>query len=289
MLKRRICSLITVLAVVAGCAAPPDRSTPTPSASSTPWSWKTPEPPTPSASPLSTPLPTLDASTWASWALLDREHDNVTAVGGAAGTSTTESMIKIGVVAQYLADLEEVGRQPSFHELELMKAAIVDSDNEATEDLYRRRFGDTMLRKLLATCQLKASTTKPGWWSETQMTSIDAARLGACVAAGRVASTEWTTWILGEMRSVRGEGLFGIIAARPTDEGRPLAIKNGWTVRGDSWHVNCLAVSTFWTLAVMVRYPAGRGLAYGAGVCRDVAAAIAPVEPAPSPTAAVTT
>lgn len=289
MLKRRIHTQIIILAwclAAAACTAtpPPPPADLSPGPSST-WAWPSAPPTHPTAAP-STPLrlPTLDPSTWASWAVVDR-RTAITVHGGAAGTSTTESMIKIGVVAQYLADLEEVGRTPTQNELDLMSAAIIDSDNEATENLYRKRFGDMMIRKLLAACRLTETTTKPGWWAETQMTAADAARMGACIAAGHVASTEWTTWILGQMRSVRGEGRFGIIDAYPHDDGQPLAIKNGWTVRADGWHVNCLAVATRWTIAVMIRYPAGRGLGHGAAVCRDIAAALVVAE-TPTPPAA---
>jgi hypothetical protein len=282
MLKRRLCVLIAVLVcgATAGCSGAQPSATQQPRETST----ATPPAGRPATTPATPPSP--DPQTWASWALLDRTTGTIAVAGGVGGTSTTESMIKIGVVAQFLADLQQVGRQPTQLEKQQMSAAIRDSDNDAAEDLYRKRFGDVMLRKLLATCRLHDSTTKAGWWSETQMTAADAARMGECIASGRVAGGEWTTWILGEMRSVRGVGRFGIIEAHPQDDGQPLAIKNGWTQRPADglWHVNCLAVTAWWTLAVMIRYPASRDLAYGARWCRDVAAAIIPKPPAPTVT-----
>ncbi len=290
MLIRPLYPLVVVMALAAGCSTPTPQASPGPPPS--------PSPSATAATPASPPTgppppPAIDPATWATWALLDRATDTITAAGGPAGTSTTESMIKVGVVAQYLADIEGTRKPVAADEMDLMRRAIRDSDNEATESLYRRHGGDQLLRRLITNCGLRDTTTKPAWWSETQMTAADAARMGACIAAGRVAGAEWTTWILGEMRSVRGVGLFGIIEARPLDAGRPLAIKNGWSIRDDGWHVNCLAVSTWWTLAVMLRFPVGtpmdvdgrqyRDLGYGAAMCRRIAASVIPAEPSPEP------
>lgn len=279
MLKRHLCLLLASLLVLDGCA---DQPAPAPTPSWT-WLWPTPEPPTPTESPLSTPLPVLPSNVWASWALLDRNTGVVATTGGGTGTSTTESMIKVAIAAEYLRELEHIPRTPDTGEMDMLSRMIRDSDNDAAETLYRRGGGDQMLTKVLDVCELRASRTTPGWWSQTQLTAADAARLGMCIAAGRLASAEWVTWILGEMRSVRGDGLFGIIEARPHDEqDRPLAIKNGWNLRDDGWHVNCLAVADGWTLAVLTRYPAELGVRYGGLLCRSVAASIAPTTPAPA-------
>jgi hypothetical protein len=45
--------------------------------------------------------------------------------------------------------------------------------------------------------------------------------------------------------------------------------------------VSCLAIADWWTMATLVRYPADRGLAYGARICGAVAAALAPVDEPP--------
>jgi hypothetical protein len=104
----------------------------------------------------------------------------------------------------------------------------------------------------------------------------DAARLGLCVADGRAAGPKWTDWILSEMRQVRGEGRFGIIEALPTDAAAKASIKNGWTVVGNEWHVNCLAIVDQYVISVLNRYPASLGLDYGAGTCRNVTTALQP-------------
>lgn len=220
------------------------------------------------------PLPDVSSpKVWASWALLHIDTGEMVA-GGEPGHSTTESMIKVGIAADVLHGLELENRDPSDAQVADLIAMIRDSDNAAAERLYRSRGRDAVLQRLIRACALHETTSKPGWWSETQMSAADAARLGACIAEGKVASPAWIAWVLEQMRGVTGVGRFGIVESRPFDRGRPLAIKNGWTLRPDGWHVSCLAIADWWTLAVMVRYPADLGLVYGAGVCADVAAAL---------------
>lgn len=228
-----------------------------------------------------------DTNVWASWAILHLDTDtDALFAGGEPGTSTTESMIKVGIAADYLAGLQQHNppREPNARETRQLTAMIVDSDNDAAEQLYRARGRDAVLQRLIAKCGLRETRSKPGWWSETQMTAADAARLGACITEGKIVSPAWVAWILERMREVRGEGRFGFVETRPYDRGRPLAIKNGWTLRDDGlWHVSCLAIADWWAMAALVRYPAGLGLDYGALICSEVAAALAPVDESETP------
>ena len=76
-----------------------------------------------------------------------------------------------------------------------------------------------------------------------------------------------------DQQATTGGGRWGIIDGVPNEVAGNLAIKNGWTaINADgNWHLNCLAISNNWTLAVMMRYPIGHGLNYGADVCATVA------------------
>jgi hypothetical protein len=125
-------------------------------------------------------------------------------------------------------------------------------------------------------CGLTETSVFDGWWSRTEVSARDAARLGACVTDGRAAGPKWTSWILGEMRQVRGEGRFGIVQGLPAEVASRIPIKNGWTVVGDEWHVNCMAVVDRYVLAVLTRYPERLGVAYGAGICRGVTTQLRP-------------
>lgn len=224
------------------------------------------------------PQLSLPPEAWVSWAYLGAGGTVTT--GGDPGRSSAESMIKVGIAADYLHGLEAAGRDPDGHETDLLTRMIRDSDDQAAEALYQDAGRDAVVRQLIDGCGLADTTITSQWWSKTELDAADAAKLGACVRDARIASPRWSAWILDQMRQVEGEGRFGVIDAQPTDQGVPVAIKNGWTVREDShWHVNCLAVTDRWVLAVLARYPAELGLGYGADICRQVAVSVLPPAP----------
>jgi hypothetical protein len=219
---------------------------------------------------------------FAAWALLDRETGRVAGSDNMAATSSTESMIKIWLVSDYL---RRTG-QPSAERLAQASTAIRDSDDDAAQSLYLAGGGDEVVQRMVSMCKLTdTSVARPGWWSYTQMSPRDAVRLGECVKNGTAAGPKWTAWVLEEMTQVRGTtaakdqhetsggGRWGIVDGLPDEiVKRGVAIKNGWTpiVADGNWHVNCLAVADDWVLAVMLRYPTDRGLDYGANVCRTI-------------------
>jgi hypothetical protein len=235
------------------------------------------------------------------WALLDRETG---AIAGSANSSTatnsTESMIKVWIVSDFLRRTAERGEQPSKTRLTQASSAIRDSDNVATETLYRANGRTAVIKRMISMCDLTNTkvSTRPGyvgWWSFTEMSAQDAVRLGECVKAGTAAGPKWTKWVLTEMTKVRGTtanedqheetggGRWGIIDGLPAAirQQSPVSIKNGWTLLNydGKWHVNCLAVTDAWVLAVQTRYPGSRGLDYGANVCESVAAQLVTPQP----------
>ncbi|GIH09997.1 hypothetical protein Rhe02_80640 [Rhizocola hellebori] len=220
------------------------------------------------------------------WAMLDRTTGSV--IGeNLDKTSSTESMIKTWVVADHLrrAAAGKAGG-PTPNEVKLASDAIKWSDDDAAQTLYERTGGNESIERMITMCGLTDTTVYDDWWSRTQMSPRDAVRLGECLANGTAAGPAWTTWLLQEMRQVsgttaateqqstRGGGRWGIIDGVPAAQANTVAIKNGWTsYRSDgNWHINCLAVTDSWSMAVMMRYPSSQGLDYGAGVCESIAA-----------------
>lgn len=249
--------------------------------------------PSPSAAPTTEPpvsvrdlTVTVPATPFFGWALLDRRTGEI---GGSAnmatGTNTTESMIKVWIVGDYLRRLGT--RQPSAADLAELSEVIVHSDDDGAETYYRRGGTNAVVQRMISICGLTGTTVYPYWWSRTTMTPLDAVRLGACVADGRAAGA-WTPWLLEQMRAVQGGvaqqqatsggGRWGIIDGLPATLAARTAIKNGWTPIGADglWHVDNLAISDTWVLAVMVRYPIGAGLQYGADICSSVARQLSP-------------
>lgn len=250
-----------------------------------------PQPPAPQAlaaqPPATQPPRTLAAAPvtvkgdgFLSWALLDRVGGGVAGSKNIAATNTSESVIKIWLVADFLRRSTEGRRKPSRARLEQASRAIRDSDDNAAESLYQAGGGNAAVDRMISRCRLTDTRLSDGW-SKTQLSARDIARLGDCVADGTAAGPEWTKWVRDEMTKVRGTtaardqpagGRWGIIDALPEEiRKQRVALKNGWTLRSDGqWHVNCLAVTDGWALAVLARYPARRGLPYGARLCADV-------------------
>ncbi|SCG80054.1 hypothetical protein GA0070609_6222 [Micromonospora echinaurantiaca] len=256
--------------------------------------------------PAPPPPPTLAATPVAvnfkgeffSWALMDRESGEISGSKNMASTSSTESMIKSWFAADYLNRLGDKALPASFKKD--ITTAIRDSNDDAANRLYRAIGGAASIKRMSSTCKL--TDTKPGnvpgyvgWWSFTRMSPRDAVRLGDCIADGTAAGPKWTKFLLDEMAKVRGTtaakdqkarqggGRWGIIDGLPesiTSQG-PVSMKNGWTPLNydGNWHVNCLAVTDRWSLAVMLRYPIRSGLKYGAQVCASVASQLVTPQP----------
>jgi hypothetical protein len=229
----------------------------------------------PGPPPLSPGRVRISGQGFTSWALLDRKTGTISGSANSTdATTSTESMIKTWIASDYLRLLADAHAPPD--RLDQLTRMIRDSDNTAAEDFYQADGADAVVQRMIRTCGLTETSISEGWWSRTELSARDAVRLGACVADGRAAGPKWTNWILGEMRRVRGEGRFGIIEALPADAAARTSIKNGWTVVGDEWHVNCLAIVDRYVLAVLTRYPESLGLDYGAGICRDVTTQLRP-------------
>ena len=256
-------------------------------------------PPSPTPSPEPAPLfdataqpdVDLDIEGFLAWAAVDRTTGARVSSPNATETSSTESMIKVWLVADHLRRAAEAGAEPGDEELRDAQLAIRHSHNSAAQRLYEAGGGDATVERMIEICTL-ADTHIPdggsGWWSRTEMSANDAVRLGECVADGTAAGPEWTDWLLDEMQQVVGTtadedqrpdedfegGRWGIIDGLPEElVEQGVSIKNGWTRigRDSSWHLNCLAITDDWVIAVMMRYPAEYSLDYGAERCASVA------------------
>jgi hypothetical protein len=215
-----------------------------------------------------------------SWALLDRRtgeivgSDNMT-----SGTTTTASMIKAWLAADFLRRADESGQAPSQARLGTLEVMIRDSSNEAAVQIYTLNGKTPSIQRMITICGLTDSKATPGEWSRTYVSARDTVRLGDCIADGRAAGQKWTTWLLDMMRKVNGVGDFGPRKVLPPAEAATVAIKNGWLERDESkpytWHVACLAIGDTWVLAVLQRYPRTNGWDSDFAHTREVAEAVA--------------
>jgi hypothetical protein len=253
--------------------------TPTTTAPSSKGPSKAAPSPSPSKSPELPPISVraadvqIDASGWWSWALLDLRTGKMSGPASRTKTSTTASLIKSWIAADYLRRAAEDGDRPSDSRMEQLRVMIRDSNNEAAESLYNEVGRVDSIERLLDICKLQDSEpSSSGGWSRTLLSPADITRLGACIADGRAAGPKWTGWLLKEMRAVRGTGDFGIRKAFPTSEQKTIAIKNGWVDRQaeNEYHVSCLAIGDGWAIGVMARYEINKGYPYGADICEQV-------------------
>ncbi|MEH1099104.1 hypothetical protein [Micromonospora sp. CPCC 205561] len=239
--------------------------------------------PSPKPSPTPEPLPfeardlDLDIDGWYSWSVLDRRSGEIIGSENMEETSTTASLIKAWIVADYLRRADDAGQTPSAAKLADATKIIRDSDNTRAEQFYNTVGRSASIKRLLSLCELTDSgVATDGGWSRTKLSPRDTARMGACIADGRAAGPKWTTWLIKEMRLVRGGGDFGIRKAFPAAERKTIAIKNGWIdrTREQEMHINCLAIGDTWTMGVMVRYPIGKGYEYGMTNCQKITEAL---------------
>ncbi|MGY0004717.1 hypothetical protein [Micromonospora sp. I033] len=240
--------------------------------------------PEPSPSPSLEPLPfaaqdlsDLDIKGWYSWSVLDKRTGAIIGSKNMNETSTTASLIKSWIVADYLRRTADAGQTPSEAKLDDATQIIRDSDNTRAEQFYNSVGRSASIKRLIQMCDLTDSkVASDGGWSRTQLSPRDTARLGLCIDDGRAAGPKWTKWLLNEMRLVRGVGDFGIRKAFPATVRKTIAIKNGWIDRQkeQEMHINCLAIGDTWTMGVMVRYPIDMGYDYGMDNCEKITEAL---------------
>lgn len=246
-----------------------------------------------SPSPAARPAPLADPSRvrvsvpgFFSWALLDRRTGAIVGSRNLTATSDTMSMVKVWLAADYLTHTNPSPGQGMLADLRRM---IVDSDNDVATRVFGLNGGIVTIERMVSVCRLtdSAPNYKENRWSPTIVSARDVVRLGQCIATGTAAGPQWTSWLLTQMRQVRGEGDFGPRLAFPKAQRAQIAIKNGWFMRPEDqqWHMACLAVAPRWVMSVLLRYPQNLGVGYGENVCQKAAtqlfATSASASPAP--------
>jgi hypothetical protein len=194
--------------------------------------------------------------------------------------NTVESMIKGYIAADWLRRETAGHKTPTKAQLNQINLMIIDSNNQIAQEYYNIGGHDALIKRLISVCGLRDTVKiKHDSWSFTELTAADAARYGECLADGRAAGPQWTSWLLNVMTKVRGGvkdqksdtvegGRWGIVDGLPTSMQSTVSMKNGWTLYVDGWHINCMAIGRGWVLTVMVRTSS---LESGADACAAVA------------------
>jgi hypothetical protein len=287
-------------------AAPAAEPSPTPSAPAATDPLAAPAAPAPTRSATPRPRPvdpyatakaaaqrvTAGADGFASFTLVDRAKGKRIGDARAATAMFSESTVKAWLAADLLATRARAGAELTAYEMARMTAMIRESDDNAAEVIWRWLGADRAIQDMIDICRLQDTKVYPDWWSKTEVSARDLARLGDCIVPGkgRFLSPTVGAPLLALMRSVDKSDAFGIQQADPAGRGVRIAVKNGWTQHGAEegtvWNVNCLGiwgVGNRWVLAVTTRYPATKGLDYGADLCRQVTRALLPLTRGPEP------
>jgi len=280
---------VGVIGFIATRSVPPARgatfqaptATPTPSPTPSPSATPTPPPTTP---PPTTKPPT--AVSYTTWALIDRRTGELRGFD-LAKRAFTESTVKIWLAADFLGRARAAGTPISTADMALLQKMIRLSDDIAADRFFARNGRFASIDRMVRTCGLTETIPdrERQRWSKTEISARDLARLGLCIADGKVTNPTDTAWILDQMRHVGGDGLFGIKFALPPADASVLAIKNGWYSHGfDSrWRVLCLGVHPDWVLAVISTYPSRLGRGYGERACEDTTRLAVGLTPAATP------
>jgi hypothetical protein len=247
--------------------------------------------PSPSASPAAlgqlVPRPVkVEFAGTISWALME-ESGRISGSADLSRPVPAEAMLKSWIVADYLRQAAAQGQAPSDDRLTRARLAIRYGDAAAAASLNAAVGGADQIRRMIAECRL-TDTEAGRTWSRTLISARDAARLGRCITDGRAAGPNWTAWVRSEMTRTQGgtakggspRGMrWGIVDGLPEQiTAQGVGFENGWGRSSSSgqMRVNCLAVADGWALAVLTRYPAQRGLEYGAEACAEVASQLVP-------------
>jgi hypothetical protein len=221
-------------------------------------------------------LPPSVIGDFVGWAIMDLNTGQITGSDNYAQLSTTASMIKAWLVADFLQQHGAVPDDPE--RLHQLSAMIRESHNQYTHDLFAELGGDESIQRLISRCGLTDAEAVPWYWSNTRLSPRDTARMGACLANGRAAGDApgtggRTDWLIEEMRNVEPWGAFGIPEAFPQGERDGIAVKNGWVIRSatDEYHVSCMAFGDGWSMGVLTRFPAELGYLHGGEICRQLA------------------
>ncbi len=215
----------------------------------------------------------IDHTGWYSWALLDTRTGKMSGPADRTDLSTTASLIKSWIGADFLRRSADQGKEPTASRMAQVETMIRDSDNNAAQSLYEANGGSPSIKRLISMCKLEDSkVAADGGWSRTLLSPADITRLGACIADGTAAGPKWTKYLLDQMRAVRGTGDFGVRKAFPAADQKKIAIKNGWVdrQREQEYHVSCMAIGDGWVVGVMTKYAINKGYTYGADICEQV-------------------
>ncbi|MFJ5019024.1 serine hydrolase [Streptomyces griseoluteus] len=165
-------------------------------------------------------------------------------LNGEDASYDTASIVKVDILATLLLQAQDAGRPLTARERALAEPMIRNSDNAATNALWREIGGAAGLEAANKRMGLTSTKGGPGpEWGLTQTTASDQIRLLLCVFGGAATSEsnsplnqDSQAYVRALMTRVASDQAWGVSAASGSDH----ALKNGWLQRTASglWDVN---------------------------------------------------
>jgi len=227
--------------------------------------------------PAPTAAPTISiqpAPTWSSTvpALPDDVHVTWAYLDSTDGTHTRSGDTDLHELDRLIVPgLAQVYTDPPA---ELIASALAQNE-QAGAELIEQAGGPAAFRKVIDVCALDDAEPDP-----PRATALAVAQYAACLREGAITDPDRAGKMLDSMRTTAG----GIGDVRGNDGGQRLAQFNSTAPAGTGRHRTwCMGIGAYWSAAVLVDWPTGRGALYGVAACAEVARTGFPPDTQPAP------
>jgi beta-lactamase class A len=185
------------------------------------------------------------------------------------------SSVKVPIMLTLLTQFEAKGREPTKHELVLLRTMIENSNNTSAEALYEEIGAQKGINAFMRGVGISGLVpNKPGWWGHSTIKPSTMVALLTKLNDGTVLNDAHRKLALGYMEHVDAAGKVGIGDSSPA--GATIAMKDGWTTALDGTGTSVVNTSGIVTLGaetyiLSVYTDHNRGYAAGWKIIRHVA------------------
>ncbi|MFI6080469.1 serine hydrolase [Streptomyces sp. NPDC051217] len=178
-------------------------------------------------------------------AVEDLDGGNAAVYGAGTGAYDTASIVKVDILAALLLDAQDSGAPLTAKQKKLAAAMIRDSDNDATNALWKTIGETDGLDAANKRLGLKATHgDRDGHWGLTRTTAADQTVLLEAVLgdAHSPLTTHSQAYLRSLMTTVKADQRWGISAADGKGAAAKPPLKNGWLSRSATglWDVNSI-------------------------------------------------
>ena len=185
------------------------------------------------------------------------------------------SSVKVAIMLTFFTQIETKGREPTAHELSLLRTMIENSNNNSAESLYEEIGAQKGINAFMKSVGISGLVpNKPGWWGHSTITPTTMVALLTRLHEGTVLNDKHRAQALGYMEHIDSAGRVGIGDSSPA--GATVAMKDGWTTALDGTGTSVVNTSGIVTLGsetyiLSVYTDKDRGYAAGWKIIRYVA------------------